>query len=78
MSGFSLYQRIIQPLEEQMIRSIWRIVRNADDADDVLQDALAVIWKRLDRISISSKSNSVDFADLYRCGIRLSPAETSP
>ena len=33
-----------------MIRSVWRIIRNADEVDDAFQDALANIWKRWDRI----------------------------
>lgn len=33
-----------------MLRSIWRIVRNPEDAEDTLQEALTVIWKRLDRV----------------------------
>jgi RNA polymerase sigma-70 factor (ECF subfamily) len=44
------YERLIAPLENQMIRSIWRIVRDPDDADDALQEALTTIWRRLDRI----------------------------
>ena len=36
----------IAPMEARMMRSIWRIVRNADLAEDTLQDALAVIWKK--------------------------------
>jgi len=44
------YDRIIGPIEEQMIRSIWRIVRNHQDAEDAMQDALLAIWKCWDRV----------------------------
>lgn len=44
------YETMVAPLEGQMIRSIWRIVRDADDADDALQQALEVIWKKRKRI----------------------------
>jgi RNA polymerase sigma-70 factor (ECF subfamily) len=44
------YEQLIAPIEAQMMRVIWRIVRNADDAEDALQDALTVVWKRFDRI----------------------------
>jgi RNA polymerase sigma-70 factor (ECF subfamily) len=44
------YDTLIRPIEEQMMRSVWRIVRNPEDADDAFQEALANIWKRLDRI----------------------------
>jgi RNA polymerase sigma-70 factor, ECF subfamily len=44
------YEHYIAPLEKQMIHSIWRILRDADDADDAMQEALARIWKSLDRV----------------------------
>lgn len=46
----SFYQRHIEPIEARMIRSIWRVTRNADDADDAMQDALVLIWRRRNRI----------------------------
>jgi len=42
----TLYDELIAPLESRMMRSIWRIVRDPDLAEDSLQDALAVIWKK--------------------------------
>jgi RNA polymerase sigma factor (sigma-70 family) len=33
-----------------MMRSIWRITRVAEDAEDALQESLTVIWKRRARI----------------------------
>ncbi len=44
------YDRIIGPIEDRMIGSIWRIVRNPQDAEDVMQNALLTIWKRWDRV----------------------------
>lgn len=44
------FDRLIKPIEHQMMRSIWRIVRDPEMAKDVLQDSLTKIWKRLDRI----------------------------
>ena len=41
-----IYDELIAPLEALMMRSIWRIVRNADLAEDCLQDVLAVVWKK--------------------------------
>ncbi|GAB4322507.1 MAG: hypothetical protein Kow0059_17640 [Candidatus Sumerlaeia bacterium] len=46
----SVFDELIAPIQDQMIRSIWRIVRHPDDADDAMQDALAMIWSRLGRI----------------------------
>ena len=45
-----IYERLIEPIQDRMIRSVWRILRDPDDADDALQDALATVWKRLDRV----------------------------
>lgn len=44
------FEQLIKPIEHQMMRSIWRIVRDPEMAKDALQDSLAKIWKRLDRI----------------------------
>jgi RNA polymerase sigma factor (sigma-70 family) len=49
-SGESDYELLIRPIEDRMVRSIWRIVRDPDRTDDALQDALTTIWRRLDRI----------------------------
>jgi RNA polymerase sigma-70 factor, ECF subfamily len=45
------YDRIVRPIKDRMIRSIWRIVRNPQDAEDAMQDALVVVLKRWDRIA---------------------------
>jgi RNA polymerase sigma factor (sigma-70 family) len=42
----TIYDELIAPLESMMMRSIWQVVRNADLAEDCLQEALAVIWKK--------------------------------
>ena len=44
------YDTLIKPIEDQMIRSVWRIVRDPDDADDAFQEATATIWKQWERI----------------------------
>jgi len=40
------YDAFIKPVESRMMRSIWRIVRHKEAAEDALQDALAVIWRK--------------------------------
>jgi RNA polymerase sigma factor (sigma-70 family) len=40
------YDTFIKPLESRMMRSIWRIVRQREAAEDALQDALARIWRK--------------------------------
>jgi RNA polymerase sigma factor (sigma-70 family) len=47
----SLYQQIIEPIEDRMIRSAWRFTQNAQDAEDAMQDALMAIWRNRHRIS---------------------------
>jgi RNA polymerase sigma-70 factor (ECF subfamily) len=42
----TIYDELLGPMEATMMRSIWRVVRNADLAEDCLQDALATIWKK--------------------------------
>ena len=44
------YERLIAPIETRLIRTIWGIVRDADEAQDALQDALTVVWRRWDRL----------------------------
>ncbi len=44
------YENLIKPIETRMMRSIWRIVRHTEAAEDTMQDALTIIWRRLDRI----------------------------
>ena len=46
------YDELIAPLEATMMRSIWRVVRNAELAEDCLQDALTIIWKKRFRIRL--------------------------
>ena len=48
----SEYEILIQPIEDRMINSVWRITRNPDDADDAFQDALAKIWKQFGKIRL--------------------------
>lgn len=44
------YRRFIEPIEDRMIRSVWRITRDAQDAEDALQIASMTVWKRRHRI----------------------------
>ncbi len=49
-SGHGDYETLVRPIEDRMIRSVWRIVRCPQDAEDAFQEALTTIWKRLNRI----------------------------
>jgi len=48
----SLYDQLIAPVEPQMMRTIWRVVRHDQMAEDTLQDALAIIWRKRRRIQV--------------------------
>jgi RNA polymerase sigma-70 factor, ECF subfamily len=45
------YDQVLRPIEARIVRSIWRIVRNQQDAEDAMQDALLIVLKRWDRIA---------------------------
>jgi len=47
-----VYERLIAPLESRMMRTIWRVVRHPQLAEDTLQEALTTIWKKLKRIRL--------------------------
>ena len=42
-----IYQRLIAPVEQRMIATVTRIMRDEHDSMDVFQEILAVIWKKL-------------------------------
>jgi RNA polymerase sigma-70 factor (ECF subfamily) len=44
------YEELIAPLESKMMRTIWRVVRRPELAEDTLQDAITVIWRKQDQI----------------------------
>jgi RNA polymerase sigma-70 factor (ECF subfamily) len=44
------YERLIAPIEDRMMRAVWRISRDPGDAEDAFQEALLTVWKRWDRI----------------------------
>jgi len=50
MASAEDYDRFIAPIEDRIIRCIWRIVRDQHDAQDALQNVLARIWKRPRRV----------------------------
>jgi RNA polymerase sigma-70 factor (ECF subfamily) len=45
-----LYERLIRPIEKRMISIVARIVRDPEEAADVFQEVLALIWAKLERI----------------------------
>ena len=57
-SSDKLYDELIRPIEQQMIRIVGRVVRDNDEAEDVFQEILAVIWARLDQIEFIQSNNN--------------------
>lgn len=53
------YDVIVRPIEDRMMRSIWRIVRRREAAEDALQDALALIWKKRDIVARHPKPEAL-------------------
>ena len=45
--GTELYEKLIEPVQDRMIAVVTRIIRDHDDAMDVFQEVLAVIWRKL-------------------------------
>jgi RNA polymerase sigma-70 factor, ECF subfamily len=44
------YEKLIRPIERQMLATVWRVLRSTHDAEDALQEALATIWRRWPRV----------------------------
>jgi len=44
------YERLIAPIEDRMMRTVWRVIRDPNEVDDAFQEALLTVWKRWDRI----------------------------
>lgn len=45
-----VYQELIAPIEQRMMRTIACLVRDPDDAADVFQEVLMTVWQKLKRI----------------------------
>lgn len=41
------FARLVLCRQDRMLRTIWRVVRDPDLAEDALQDALATLWRKL-------------------------------
>lgn len=46
------YAEVIGPIEDRMIRAVWRVTRHPQDAEDAMQDALAKVLKTWDRVIV--------------------------
>ena len=46
----STYERLVAPIEGQMMRSVWRVTRDVDDAEEAFQNVLANVWQRIETV----------------------------
>lgn len=47
MAGRDLdYDALVKPLEPRLMRTVWRIVRQREAAEDALQDTLTKVWRK--------------------------------
>lgn len=53
------YDLLVRPMEGRMMRAIWRVVRHRETAEDALQDALAVIWKKREAVARHPKPTAL-------------------
>jgi RNA polymerase sigma factor (sigma-70 family) len=50
MDREAFYSQFIKPHEPAMMRTIWRLTRDSDDAEDVFQETLCELWKRRNKV----------------------------
>lgn len=50
-SAAEIYSQLIAPIEDRMMRTVARLVRDPDDAADAFQNVLMMIWKDLRKIA---------------------------
>jgi len=55
----AFFERLIVPIKHRMMSSIWRVVRNAEAAEDTFQDALTTIWRKRKRIQDHPKPEAL-------------------
>ena len=41
------FERLVLPLESRMMRTVWRVTRDPELAEDALQEALLTAWRKL-------------------------------
>src|SRR5690554_5358393 len=44
------YEILIAPLREAMICVVWQVTQDEEGAEEAMQEALAVLWRKFDRV----------------------------
>ena len=69
------YERLIAPIETRMIRTIWGIVRDREEAQDALQEALTDDLEALGSAAKPPEPRGAGHAHLHQCGPRRASSE---
>lgn len=62
------FEEMIAPIESRMMRTIWRVVRNEQLAEDTFQDALTLVWKKRERIEGHPNPEALILKMCLSCG----------
>jgi DNA-directed RNA polymerase specialized sigma24 family protein len=46
------FERLVLPHRSRMIRTVWRVLRDADLAEEALQVSLGTLWRKLDALRV--------------------------
>lgn len=49
-AGNADYDTLVAPIRHRIVNSVWRILRNTEDTEDVVQETLLQILKKIERI----------------------------
>jgi RNA polymerase sigma-70 factor (ECF subfamily) len=55
------YERLIEPLKPRVMKTIWGVTRNAEEAEEALQEALTILWRRWDYVRGHSNPEALVF-----------------
>ena len=58
-SGTTDYDTFVAPIRHRIVNSVWRVLRNAEDTEDVVQEALLQILKKIKRIRAHPNSTAM-------------------
>ena len=45
------FERLVVPLRDRMMRTVWRVARDAELAEDAFQEALVTTWRKLPELA---------------------------
>lgn len=63
------YTQFIEPIRHRMVNSIWKIARNPDDTDDILQNALLNVTRNMTSIRKHPNPTALILRTCINCAI---------